>query len=347
VGVGCRGAGSQLRTLLGQEEHQPLRSALSQLLGRPVPLREIQEVRVISRKHGAFYHVAEVQAKVAEHFHSLAVNSAVGPARQALLESEFATLQELNQRFPLGFIPRVFSLGTSSCRLAADTHIALKSSIGEWFEGYHEFHLTATGPTAVPSLKVWDAHADRPFLNAVESRMLYHRAAFILTVYYDPESFSQIYPWHHAAGDFIVKRQEAGLQMRLITVRGYLPLIAIGDGPFDRWIPLAHFFLNLSLRMRLDRLDGTGDLAWAAADCLQGVVSGLLEGWGRKAATDAALPRVSEVAEVLRSFTADEWLAFAHLVLHDGFAEAEELEFMQARLEEHAASLTQALGAVA
>ena len=50
---------------------------------------------------------------------------------------------------------------------------------------------------------------------------------------------------------------------------------------------------------------------------------------------------------VLRSFTADEWLAFAPLVLHDGFAEAEELQFMQARLEEHAASLTQALGAVA
>lgn len=142
-----------------------------------------------------------------------------------------------------------------------------------------------------------------------------------------------------------MKREEAGLQLRLITVRSYLPLITIGDDPFDQWIPLAHFFLNLSLRMRLDRLEGTGALAWAAADCLQGVVSGFLEGWGKKAAKDAALPRASEVAEVLRSFTADEWLAFAPLVLHDGFEEAEELEFMEARLEEHAAWLTQALRA--
>ena len=334
-----------LTTLLSQGDYQLLCSALSQLLGRPIPLREIQEVSVISRKHGAFYHVAQVRTRIGECYYSLAVNSAVGPARQALLESEFASLQELNKRFPFGFIPRVFAMGTSFCRVAAGNHVTLQSFIGEWFEGYHEFHLSRTGLADVPSIKVWDVHSDRPVLNAVESRSLYHLAALILTAYYDPESFSQIYPWHHAAGDFIVKRGGAELQLRLITVRGYLPLVAVGMDPFDQWIPLAHFFLNLSLRMRLDRLDGTGGLVWAAANCLQGVVSGFLEGWGQKAAKDAALPRTSEVVAVLRSFTADEWLSFALLVLHDGFEEAEELEFMQSRLEEHAVSLTGALWA--
>ena len=38
------------------------------------------------------------------------------------------------------------------------------------------------------------------------------------------------------------------------------------------------FFLTLSIRMRLDRLDGTGDVAWADDSSLTGVWTGFLEG---------------------------------------------------------------------
>ena len=332
-----------LTGFLSSNGYQPLRTALSQLLARPVPLEEILELSVISRKHGAFYHVAQVRARLADQYRSLAVNSAVQRARQAFLDHEFALLQDLNKRLPLGFIPRVFVLGSSSGMDEKGARLTLRSFIAEWFEGYHEFHLRLPGPESSPSIEVWDGHENRPILNSEESRSLYHQASSILTAHYDPESCNQIYPWHHAAGDFILKRQATGLQVKLITVRGYLPLVTVGPDPLDQWLPLVHFFLNLSLRMRLDRLDGTGRLVWAGTECLQGVVSGFLEGWEQKAEKDAALPRRSGVMAVLRSFTAEEWLSLVFPVLEHGLEEADELEFIQPRLEEHVHSLFRAV----
>jgi hypothetical protein len=309
------------------------------LLQQPVPLRKIQGVEVISQKHGAFYHVAEVRSNLAGVFYSLAVNSAVRPAQQAFLESEFALLKDLAERFPLGFVPQAFALGTSLCTTGDGMVFSLKSFVAEWFEGYHEFHLSRQDSTRDLFIKVWDAHSGNPLLGAEEARSVYHQAALILTAYLDPESFSQIYPWHHAAGDFVLKRLGAGPQLRLITVRGYLPLVTVGPDPSEKWIPLVHFFLNLSLRMRLDRLDGTGELVWADPDCLAGVVSGFVEGWERKTKKHPALPRTSEVMAVLRSFTPEEWLPLASLVLDHGLVEADESEFIELRLEEHVISL--------
>jgi hypothetical protein len=122
-----------------------------------------------------------------------------------------------------------------------------------------------------------------------------------------------------------------------------MPLVSIESGFSDGWIPIVHFFLNLSLRMRLDRLDGTGDMVWAVPACLRGVVSGFLEMWEKKAKKDPGLPRAPQVLEVLRSFTPEEWSSLADLVLVDGLVEADEMQFIQLRLEEHAVSLCEVL----
>jgi hypothetical protein len=328
---------------LCQQDGQALRMALSRHLERPVSLQEIQGLEIISQKHGAFYHVAQACAKVSGKDYSFAVNSAVHPTQQTFLESEFALLEELSTSFPLGFIPRPYVLGTSPCAFDGDSSPLLKAFMVEWFEGFHEFHLCRRSGEEVPSIRVWDDHTENPFLNTEETRSLYHQAAAILTAYLAPGSFSQIYPWHHAAGDFILKRQRTGLKVRLVTVRGYLPLALVGPDPLDRWIPLVLFFLNLSLRMRLDRLDGTGELVWATPDCLPGVVSGFLDAWEQKARVDDDLPETSAVLEVLRSFTPEEWIPLADLLLADGLTEAEESGFIQTRLEHHVNSLWKAV----
>jgi len=328
-----------LLSFLGQSDFRRLRAALSQLLRRPVLLRDIQDLEISSQKHGAFYHVAQVRARVEGAVYSLVVNSAVRPPQQAFLESEFTLLQDLTKRFPLGFIPRAFTLGTSPGTTRDGAAFSLKSFIAEWFEGFSEFHLSRPDSESTPLIKIWEADSEKPFLDEEEARSVYQQAAFILTAYLDPDSFSQIYPWHHAAGDFVLKRFEAGVQLRLITVRGYLPLIAVESDLSEKWIPLVHFFMNLSLRMRLDRLDGTGELVWAAPDCLTGVVAGFIDGWEQKADKDPALPRKAEVMAVLRSFAPEEWLPLASLALEHGLVEADESEFIQLRLEEHATSL--------
>ena len=293
-----------LASFLGQNDYQPLQMALSAHLERPVSVQEIQSLEIISQKHGAFYHVVQVCAKISGALHSLALNSAVRATQQTFLEAEFTLLQALNERFPLGFIPRAYGQGESPYTADDGSRRMLKLFLAEWFEGYHEFHLSRRAAGDPPSIKVWDDYAAESFLNTRETRSLYRQAAAILTAYFDPKAFSQIYPWHHAAGDFVLKRQQMEVDLRLITVRGYRPLVSVGSDLSDRWVPLVHFFLNLSLRMRLDRLDGVGELAWASPDCLQGVVAGFLEAWQAKAEECSDLPKASEVQDVLRSFTA-------------------------------------------
>jgi len=332
-----------LKSFLGHNKYQPLLMAISEHLERPVTVQEIQSLQIISQKHGAFYHVAQVRAKVCGEYYSFAVNSAVRPAQQAFLESEFALLQNLNKRFPLGFIPKAYVTGESLCAADDGSPLMLRLFVAEWFEEYHEFHLSRRAPGDPLAIRVWDGYAEKTFLSARETRSLYHQAAAILTAYLDPESFSQIYPWHHAAGDFVLKRQHEGVELRLITVRGYRPLVTVGPDPLEKWIPIVHFFLNLSLRMRLDRLDGTGELAWAGSDCLQGIVSGFLETWQQKAENSSNLPQASELLDVLRSFTLEEWLLLSDLVLVDGVTEAKEEKFLQPRLEEHLTRLCEVL----
>jgi len=96
--------------------------------------------------------------------------------------------------------------------------------------------------------------------------------AYILTCYYDLQTFAQIHPWHLAAGDFIARIEGDRVEVRLVAARQYGPLI----GPPDLRVEeaLLFFLLNLTLRIRLDRLDGVGDLAWADKGCLRPAVAG-------------------------------------------------------------------------
>jgi hypothetical protein len=332
-----------IASFLVQGDDRPLEIALSQHLERAVSVLEVESLEIISQKHGAFYHVAQVRAEVSGQYFSFAINCAAAPQKQAFLESEFALLRDLNKHFPLGLIPRAYALGTSDYVAEDGARLSLKAFIAEWFEGFHEFHLSRQSVGDTPIIRVWDVPTNESFLNAQETQSLYHQAAAILTAYLDPESFNQIYPWHHAAGDFVLKRRQKGVELRLITVRGYLPLVSIESESSDKWIPIVHFFLNLSLRLRLDRLDGTADLVWAAPVCLDGVVSGFLEIWEQKAKMDSVLPKASLVLEVLRSFTPEEWFSLADLVLVDGLVEADEKEFIQLCLEEHMISLCKVL----
>lgn len=76
-----------------------------------------------------------------------------------------------------------------------------------------------------------------------------------MTCYYNAETFEQIFPWHHAAGDFVIKLQKNNMKMKLITVRQYAPMLenknetAKNNTDSDIYLMLEAmlvFFLNLS-----------------------------------------------------------------------------------------------------
>ncbi len=157
--------------------------------------------------------------------------------------------------------------------------------LGEWFEGFNEFHISVDPADEQHKIVVWDHEHGSYFLSAGQTEDLYRRAAKILTGYYNVETSEQISSWHHAAGDFVLKCQNREIDVKLITVRRYAPMFEkdpeIGhDDPDVEQIleSLLVFFLNLSVKMRIDRLDGVGEIVWSDDIAVKGVLKGFFEG---------------------------------------------------------------------
>jgi hypothetical protein len=169
---------------------------------------------------------------------------------------------------------------TSPCRGQKGS---LLVAVMEWLEDHHEWHLHENESDQTQTLLIWDQQRGYRSLSEFESGEVYRQAARILTLYYDLASYCQIYPWHHAAGDFILKTGSAP-NLRLTTVRKYDSIMGLWEkGKVTPTIAAVYFFLNLTVRMRLDRQDGTGRTLWADKRFLQPVVDGFLEGLAEKA----------------------------------------------------------------
>jgi hypothetical protein len=131
---------------------------------------------------------------------------------------------------------------------------------------------------------VWDDVRGRFFLSIEQTKMLYARVSKILTGYYNLESFEQIFSWHHAAGDFVVRVENEKLDLRLVSVRRYEAIF--GDQKNTQTPPvdpqrilqaLLIYFLNLSIHIRLDRLDGIGEIVWSDSLAVEATLVGFLE----------------------------------------------------------------------
>jgi hypothetical protein len=223
--------------------------------------------------------------------------------------------------------------------------------LGEWFNGFHEFHWSRNEATGRPAVAVWNPRAGKRHLNAEQAGSLYCQAAAVLTRFYDLLSFEQVYPWHHAAGDFVVRLAADRLDVRLITVRGYRSLFAAPPGPRGGRIgadlimqALLLFVIRLSLRMRLDRLDGVGELFWADAAVVPDTLKGV-----RRALAEKTVPAVLPDAplrcfDIFTSTCSEADLQELITALADLYPpDHPERAILQAHTREHAAALCRAL----
>jgi len=281
-----------IHSFLTADHGRGLLKAVSACLGgRPSPVA-IDAVAVCIQKHGAFYHPARVDVAAGGQAVSFVVNVAVSPPGRAGLQQETALLDRLNDAFPRRYLPRVYLRGDGQ---TGRRHGRLPMFLGEWLRGYHEFHIGDTGDS-FQTIRIWDVKKNS-LQTAAQKTLLYRRAAEILTYYYNPETFEQIFPWHHGAGDFVVRRRAADIDLRLVTVRGYAPLVdADATDPLAVLEALLRFFLHLSLRMRIDRLDGTGALVWADEAAIHGTVRGFFDGLALKPAVSVpAGPLIDDI----------------------------------------------------
>ncbi len=335
-----------LQEFLTMDNGNHLRAALEKLGPQEaVNPSDISEILIRSEKHGPFYHIASIVPATREsNVAKFAATTALSEDACTCLQEEYEILQELAGIIP-DHLPELCCMDGVSRQTEAGPEQFL-IVIGEWLEGYHEWHVSNGPADRKQEIQLWDYENGYRFLTDAESHELLRQAAYILTCCYDQASFRQIYPWHHGAGDFVVRTGPGALAVKLITARQYEPLVDFdGEEESDRIVAAIHFLLNLALRIRLDRMDGTGEPAWLDDFAVHAAVEGFFAGL---AATEEAdrliIGPIAEFLEIMRSFEAQEILEMYHSLL-ELYVEEDEDDFslIKAEIPGHAEDMHKAL----
>ncbi len=330
---------SAIGDFLEKDRYRAVTMALADAFDVKPDLQRVRGLAVFLVKHGEFYHPARVVVNAWYGEFSFVVNVAISKTGCDHIKGEFNLLARRYSEFGLEFerpaLPRVYHLDEIPSR--DDKIIPMFS--GQWFEGFCEFHITADHPENMSNLIVWGQDETSFFLMPKQAEDVYRQVALILTAAYNFFTFEQISAWHHAAGDFILKPVDATrVDLRLITVRQYTPLIENpAPDPATLIEALLLFLINLTIRNRLDRLDGTGALAWADDVALKGTISGFFKGLSL-VVSKADLPETfpTEFKNYLRAHS-EEALRDLFGAVADRIPDTSpEHDFVKKRLREHA-----------
>ena len=307
-------------------------------------LSDISEIIVRSEKHGAFYHIASVELPAPEKNIKLAVTTALSSSARTSLYEEFFVLQHL-AKISADFIPKTYYKKSIIWKTDSTTE-EFVMVMGEWLDGYHEWHVSDDPDAGDRKIHLWDYDNGYRFLTDDEIYEVLRQAGFILTFYYDQDSFSQIYPWHHGAGDFIVNTGQDAISVKLVTARDYEPLVHFDTSEdTDRLVATIHFLLNLVLRMRLDRLDGVIEPVWMGPFALKAAVAGFFDGLAAIQSDDRhIIEPVTEFLEIMQSFDEQELFDMYDSLL-ELYAEEDQDDFrlIQEKLADHTAELHKTL----
>ncbi len=257
------------------EEYKALENGLKFNLQEEFSISDVSLVEIFLEKHGAFYHPSrlEVFLKQKEQAIIFVLNAAVSPSGLTILGNEYNALKKLEQvEGSDDCIPKVFGMSKMSSQ---NGKIAF--FLGHWFEGFKEFHIS--DPFGRGKLDLWASEGDVSSIKYPEYFKIFEKASEILTKLYNLETFEQVVSWHHAAGDFITRQLDNDFEVRLISVRGYSSMVETNSDSQDLNIEdinkgLLLFFLNLSLRMRIDRINGIGDYHFIHEDIVHFILKG-------------------------------------------------------------------------
>lgn len=312
-----------IENFLAQEDFELFLRAAGEKLGREIPLKEVNRIIIRTEKHGLLYHPASIELILQQEKTKFCLNVAVSDLGKVWLQKEISVLKKLHNTFNLPYLPEVYFGGN---------HNSMCFLLEDWFEGYHEFHITRDEEGG-KRLKLWEFGNGYKYISPEQSFELYSQASKILTLYYDFQNFKEIYPWHHAAGDFVVKIDGKKIDVRLSTARQYEPLLDYTQ-QINPLLALFYFFLNLSVRMRLDKIDGVGEVIWADDTCIKATITGFFEALKIKEGLDGYPGLAGEFSGLARSFRQDE-LTDTLKPIVDMYQGSEDLPIIDNNLEKH------------
>lgn len=318
---------------LSAHAYQPVCNAASLLLNRMISSTALKEIRIYLEKHGAFYHPARIVITLDEKRVVFVLNVALSNVGKDFLEGEYLNLDRLDKKYMFGFIPKVYEYGC----VQIDDKRQVRMFLGEWFEGYHEFHVSEKSEHHPGRIAVWHSEKRKVFLSKEQATALYEQATAILTAYYNIETYEQIFSWHHAAGDFVVNIESAEPKVKLITVRRYERLFNKSDDDFSTVVnALLLFLINVSIRMRIDRIDGVGELSWIDDFAVEGIIKGFFKGL-QLATTAAAIPEpfVDSFKEFLKNIPDEDFFDLFYAVMGRMSAMSPDQAVVRTHLKKH------------
>ena len=336
-----------IRRFLERDEFELITSAVGLRLEKKVKTADIREIGVCLAKHGEFYHPAHLEVSVGKQSAAFVLNVAVSDNGIQILHEEYHSLKRLNDEFTPSFIPRVYGFG----EIETAGHRKIPLFLGDWLEGYHEFHITGDPAGDAANIRIWDGDQNRALLSTDQQTEIYRQAARILAYYYNVESFEQIFAFHHAAGDFVVRIENNVVDLKLITVRRYASLLRSQNDRDNSGADietilqaLLLLFLGLSIRMRLDRIDGVGDIVWADRLSVAATLEGFFEGLIFKAKIPSLPDTIDRCFAYFLSRCSSEDIGdLCRSVVQAMDRRDPEAAFVRQNLDEHITSLTRSI----
>ena len=321
--------------------------SVSHHLHRDITPDEIEEIRIFLDKHGEFYHPSKIEVVLQADEISFVLNVAVTDVGKKFAQREFRLLKMLNMDYPDSFIPRVYADGNVFTKT---NQVETRMFLGEWFEGFNEFHISIDPDDPKQKIIVWDHEHGNFFLTAHQATELYRQAMKILTYYYNIETFEQIVSWHHAAGDFVLKCQEDDIELKLVTVRLYRSMYenngSVCINPDAELVleAVLVFFLNTAIKLRIDRLDGVGGIVWSDKMALKGILKGFFEGLALKQETNMfAKPLNVGFRQHLLSCSLTDFFDLNYAIANTYPSQASEAPIIRQHLRKHVEDLYNAV----
>jgi len=330
---------------LSRDGFSLIRKGLEKRLGERVSPERIHRVRIVAEKHGPFYHPARVETLVDGRAVSFVMNVALSEAGKRLVGRECDLLRTLCRGCGRGFLPQVVDRSETVIPVGGGKRVRVPMFLAEWLDGFHEFHLCEGPSGPPPRIRVWDPSSPHLFLTRGQCVSLYREAAKVLTYFYNPLTFEQIFPWHHASGDFVIRVHNGGLELRLVTVRQFASMVGDPDGSPETQGEAALFFLlNMSMRMRLDRLDGTGPTVWSGDEAVGAAMGGFFDGLHLRVLEEAGGSGLVKALHACMVQTEEQgWLERGRALLDACHPLAPDLPVLRSHLEAHTRALYRAI----
>jgi hypothetical protein len=333
-----------IRDLVLRENGQSLTTLLSHLWKRPVNIAEVDVVAIRYEKYGTLYHISSVEIATEKQHVRLTVSAALSDESKEALDREFGLLQRLGSEKSPSYLPQIYCKHTVQIRKAEGSETFLMT-LSEWFENYHEWHFSRN-EEGRERIIIWDTKGGYRFASGKEAYEIIRQASAILTFYYNTETYHRIFPWHHGGGDFIVKATEGVADVKLVTARGYQPVgLSEQDLKISPVRAIILFFLETTVKMRLDKYEGMGESTWADTSVVEATTDGFIQALRVRESKGDVLPvKVDELLTELRTLTEED----VKTLLQSGMDEyrsddPSDYRVILSHLDDHARDLYRAL----